>query len=66
MQVEIAAVSEDVNSSASVVVHGTPVDGTAIGYGLDGSEFKPRSGQRVFSSPYSFRAVLGLTEPPEQ
>jgi len=63
MQVEIAAVSEDVNSSASVVVHGSPVGGTATGYGLDGSEFKPSSGQRFFSSPHSFRAALGLTEP---
>ena len=44
MQVEIAAVSEDVDSSASVVVHDSPVGGTATGYGLDGSEFKPRSG----------------------
>jgi hypothetical protein len=66
MQVEIAAVSEDVGTSASVVVHDSRVGGTATDYGLDGSEFNPRSGQRVFSSPHSFRATLGLTEPPEQ
>jgi hypothetical protein len=66
MQVEIAAENEDVDSSASVVVRDNPVGGTGTGYGLDGSEFKPWSGQRVFSSPHSFRASLRLTEPPEQ
>jgi hypothetical protein len=66
MQVEIAAASEDVDSSASEVVHDSRVGGTATGYGLDGSEFKPRSGQRVFLSPHSFRAALKLTETPEQ
>ena len=66
MQVEIAAVSEDMDSSASVVVHDSPVGGTATGYGLDGSEFKPRSEQWVFSSPHYFRAAQGFTEPPER
>jgi hypothetical protein len=66
MQVGIATVSEDVDSSGSVVVHDSTVGGAATGYGLDGSEFKPRSGRRVFSSPHSFRVGLEHTQPPEQ